>query len=111
MRHPTLEYREEGLPSPRGQDSVVPISYELSLRDIEFSREARLTLGLAVMEIASSLAIEAAQLTRRMPGKVFCLGSTGKLMIEFSVPELEADMFVEIPAEHWHFKTRNTRTH
>ena len=110
MHHASLEYRAGPTPAGGNLESPAEVSYEIALHDISFSRQARLTIGLAIMEIAEMLAVDQSDITRRMPGKVFCLGSSGKLMIEFHVPVLDAEMFVEIPASHWQYRNCTTQT-
>lgn len=83
---------------------AVPEAHEVFLADVEFSPNAKYTIGLAVKEVAAHCAMMPKELTSRMHGKMFWVESTRNLVIIFPVPELEAEMMIEIPKEHWRFR-------
>ncbi|NJB66365.1 hypothetical protein GGQ74_000005 [Desulfobaculum xiamenense] len=79
-------------------------AHEVQLADVEFTTNAKYTIGLAVKEIAAHCGMLPHELTRRMRGRMFWQEATEDLMIVFAVPELEADMMIEIPKGHWRFR-------
>jgi hypothetical protein len=73
------------------------------LSEVEISKQAMITIGLATQEIGRHLCLEdARQISQRMWKSCFQVG--GDLMFVFTVPELDAEMQVVIPAGQWRLK-------
>ena len=80
------------------------ISHPLDLVDVSFSERARMTIREAVEKIAEYCRIPAAVLSEKLDQKLFRLEPSGILVISIEVPEVEADMFIEVPPGHWWVK-------
>ncbi len=83
------------------------ISHRVTPRDVLLSKNARITVGMAAKEIAANLNIPEHEIRRSLGGEMYWLEPAGTLMIVLRTDE--ADMFIEIPAEHWRFR-HETRT-
>lgn len=79
-------------------------AHRVELGDVQFSKNAQYTIGLAVKEIAERCGLYVGEITKRLTGDMFWLEENESLMIVFPVPEIQADMMVEIPAGHWWFR-------
>ncbi len=84
--------------------------HPVTLDDVRFSRGAQLTIGFAVKEIAERCGLFPGDLTRRLRGRMYWMEGSENLMIVFPVPEVEAEMLVEIPRGHWWFKDAEAPT-
>ncbi len=78
--------------------------------DVEFSRNAMITIGSAVKDIAAYIGVDPKIVTRGMFGEMYWLEPSNRLMIVIPVPRAEADMFIEIPQDHWRIRERNQAT-
>jgi len=76
-------------------------SHRLELNEVRFSSQARLTLREATQKIAEYCQLPPEILDKRLDQKLFWLKPSGMLQITIEVPELDADMFIEIPPGHW----------
>lgn len=87
------------------RSELVGKSHELSLSDVAFTRDAMYTLGLAVKEVASHVGLFPSEITSRMKGRIYWTEGIDILTIIFAVPEIDADMVVEIPKDYWRFRS------
>lgn len=103
MEHATLNTR---LPdrAELDRDKRVPKAHKVMLEDVEFTANAKYTIGLAVKEVAAYCGLMPRELTSKLKGHMFWMEGTQTLTIIFPVEELGADMMVEIPREHWRFR-------
>ena len=85
-------------------------AHRVTLADVSFSDNAKYTIGLAVKDIASQLGMFDHEITRRLVGEIYWLEESEDLIILFPVPEIGADMLVEIPSGHWWFKDADSAT-
>lgn len=92
-------------------ESSGQISHRLSPLDVELSPAAKTTVGMAAQEIALQLEMPLDLIKARTMGKMYWLEPSDELMIVISMPEIEADMFVNIPAGHWRLRQRPIRAH
>lgn len=100
---------------PRPQDVELPVKDEVArdvtMADVRISVEARMTIGQAMKDIAAIVKMPEADLIRRMQGKMQWREPSGMLTVSFYVPEVDADMYIDIPKEHWEFKDKDLLTH
>lgn len=80
-------------------------STPVSPREITISENAQITIGLAAKEIAAHLGIPEHEIKGQLFGEMHWLEPSGRLMVILRTEE--ADMFVEIPEEHWEFKDKS----
>jgi len=85
-------------------------AHRVTLADVSLSDSAKYTIGLAVKDIASQLGMFDHELIRRLRGEMYWLEKSEDLVIIFPVPEIGADMLVEIPQGHWWFKEADAAT-
>ncbi|WP_461211083.1 hypothetical protein [Desulfocurvus sp. DL9XJH121] len=86
-------------------------AHRVYLTEVAFSRSAQCTIGLAVKDIAARCGVFAADIVKAMCGHMYWLEKDESLVIVFPVPQLEADMLVEIPRGHWRFRDQDLHTH
>lgn len=79
---------------------------KVSIRDIEITKNAKITVGLAIQKIASECVMEPKELYGYMEKNLYYCEDDGGLMFVFDVPDI-GSMFVEIPYDHWKFKGEN----
>lgn len=79
-------------------------AHRVYLDEVSFTREAMYTLGLAVKEVAERVGVFPREIIKKLKGHMYWDERTENLFIVFPVPEIEADMMVEIPRDHWWFK-------
>ncbi len=77
------------------------ITHPLNLADVSFSQKAQTTLREAVIQIAEYCRVPPDALSQKLDQKLFWLEPSGILVITIEVPEVDADMFIEIPPGHW----------
>jgi len=94
----------------RALDEKLESAHRVTLGDVRFSQGAMYTIGLAVKEIAEKCGLFTGELTKRLQGHMYWLEGSESLMILFPVPEIQAEMMVEIPQGHWWFKDADERT-
>lgn len=85
-------------------------AHKVYLTDVSFSDNAKYTIGLAVKDIASQLGLFDHEITKRLTGEMYWLEESEDLVIIFAVPEINADMLVEIPRGHWWFRDADAAT-
>lgn len=85
-------------------------AHRVFLSDVGFSKNAMSTIGFAIKDIAQKCGVFPHDITSRMQGHMYWLEECESLIIVFPVPEIEADMMVEIPEGHWWFKDMNRHT-
>lgn len=78
---------------------AVPVSRS----QVVFSDDARVTIGEAFRQVAWTLCCDPRALTRGATGEILWHPGTDTLSIRLDVPELEAEMYIEIPEGHWSF--------
>jgi hypothetical protein len=78
--------------------------------DVELTRNAMITVGSAVKDIAARVGVNPKTITRGMFGEMYWLEPSNRLMIVLPVPRIDADMFIEIPENHWRIRERNQAT-
>lgn len=96
-------HEEQHLPFDVAEDGET--STPVSPRDITISENAQITIGLAAKEIAAHLNIPESEIKQRLFGEMHWLEPSGRLMVILRTED--ADMFVEIPEEHWEFKNKS----
>ena len=96
--------RPPGLHSPDQQ------AFRVYLRDVEFSKNAMQTIGLAVKHIAAQCEVFEQDIARDLFGDMYWLRPSNTLLLIFHVEEMEADMFVEIPMDHWNIRESGQTT-
>jgi len=79
-------------------------STQVSPTEITITENARITIGMAAKEIASQVGIPEHEIKSKLYGEMHWLEPSGRLMVILRTEE--ADMFVEIPEEHWEFKDK-----
>jgi hypothetical protein len=77
------------------------ITHPLDITDVSFSKQAQMTLREAVSKIAEYCQVDPGLLSEKLDQKVYWLEPSCILMITIDVPEIDADMFIEIPPGHW----------
>ncbi|MFP4213293.1 MAG: hypothetical protein ACLFRL_04200 [Desulfohalobiaceae bacterium] len=77
------------------------ISHPLKFSEVCLSHQAHLTLQEAVQKIAEYCQISSKIISGRLNQKLFWLEPSGLLLISIEVPEVNADMFIQIPSGHW----------
>lgn len=98
-------------PAPcRGPDLPEQEPRRVSLMDVELSPNARFTIGRAVKEIAANTGMDERELIRRMQGEVWWHPGHDGLMFVIAAQEIDAMMYVEIPAGHWSFRQGSSAT-
>ena len=79
-------------------------AHRVCLTDVSFSRSAMGTIGLAIKDIAAQCGVFPQDITKHMRGHLYWVEDSENLLIIFPIPEIGADMLVEIPEGHWWFK-------
>lgn len=79
-------------------------AHRVTLQDVQFSKNAQYTIGLAVKEIAERCGLYVGEITKKLRGDMYWQEEDESLVIVFPVPEISADMMIEIPEGHWWFK-------
>jgi hypothetical protein len=77
------------------------ITHPIDLAEVSFSEQAQLTMRKAVEHIAEHCDMPPDALSQKLDQKLFWLEPSGILVITIEVPEVDADMFIEIPPGHW----------
>lgn len=90
--------------------TILEGAHRVYLNDVSFSQGAMHTIGLAVKEVAEKCGLFPNEVTKRLRGHMYWLEENESLMIVFPVPEIEADMMIEIPEGHWWFKNAEAPT-
>lgn len=85
-------------------------AHQVLLQDVRFSDNAKCTIGLAVKDIAARCGVFPHDITSRMRGRMYWLEEDESLVIVFPVPDMDADMLVEIPRGHWWFREVSRHT-
>jgi hypothetical protein len=85
--------------------------HALSLSDVSFTRDAMYTLGLAIKEIANYIGVFPNEISSRLDGDLYWTEGIDTLTIVFQVPEIEAEMIIQIPKEHWGFREAPDTSH
>ena len=84
-------------------------SVRIKLSQVRLTNDARVTLGLAVKEIAAEFGLDAKAMTRHLSGEIYWRMDEDSLVFVLHCEELDADMFVNIPEGHWSFKGDSPR--
>ena len=86
-------------------------SVRVTLAQICLTKEARITLGMAVQEVAAEFGMDGRTLAQSMSGEIYWRMDEDSLIFVLRQEELGADMFVQIPEEHWSFRNESHRMH
>lgn len=86
-------------------------SVKVQLSHIRVTAQAQATLGMAVQEVSREFGLDTSMLIKRLKGEIYWRPETDSLMFVLNCPELEADMFVEIPEGHWSFREDTKQLH
>ncbi|EPR43864.1 hypothetical protein dsx2_0088 [Desulfovibrio sp. X2] len=78
---------------------------------VMLSDDAKASVGEAFREVAFTLCCDPSELTRGAHGEMLWHPAEDCLSLRLSVPELEAEMYVEIPSGHWSFRTGSHAEH
>ncbi len=110
MPYATQQRPDARAPNMEELDFADETVQELSLHEVSISPEARLTLGLAVQEIARHCHRSEHDIIRLMQRRIYWLEPSGRLVFVFAVPGVDADMFIEVPSGYWQLKGSTSKT-
>ena len=75
----------------------------VALHTIQFTVQGMVLIGQGMLALADRHGLPVQLLRDRMKYSLFTVPPSESLYFLFHVPELDADMHVEIPAVHWRF--------
>ncbi|MBS3780823.1 MAG: hypothetical protein KGY41_10545 [Desulfovermiculus sp.] len=85
------------------------ITHPLNIEEVSFSNQAQMTLRQAVQKIAEYCHVHPDVLSKKLDQKLYWLEPSGTLVITIEVPEVSADMFIELPPGHWWIDNRTCK--
>ncbi|WP_029895804.1 hypothetical protein [Desulfohalovibrio reitneri] len=88
-----------------------PRMVRVELRDVTLSARARATIGDAFLQISRRYGVPYERLKRAVSGRIWVNLERDTLNFRFEVPELEADMLLTIPGEHWDYRFASPSQH
>lgn len=86
-------------------------SVRITLSQVTLTKQARISLGMAVREVAAEFGLDGRALAKSLSGEIYWRMDEDSLIFVLRSEELGADMFVQIPEDHWSFKNGNRRLH
>lgn len=95
-----IDYREYS-PSSQYVRNQEQVYHPILSDEVNLSDNARMTLQAAVTKIAEYCQVHEETLLQKMDQEYFWMEPSGVLVIVLYVEEIDADMFVEIPPDHW----------
>jgi hypothetical protein len=95
-----IDYREYS-PSSQYVHNQQQVYHPILSEDVNLSDNAKMTLHSAVTKIAEYCQVPKQNLLKKMDQEYFWMEPSGILVILVNVEEIDADMFVEIPPNHW----------
>jgi hypothetical protein len=95
-----FDYRQYG-PVTLDHDRKNSVYHPLNPDDLIFSENAKFTLNEAIEKIAQHVNINPHELNEKLNRNYFLMEPSGFLIILIQIEEIEAEMYVEIPADHW----------
>lgn len=98
-----METTSQTAAAPVAQTTPHVEAVPVSRSQVMFSDDAKATIGEAFREVAWTLCCDPRALTRGATGEILWHPDSDALSIRLDVPELEAEMYIEIPAGHWAF--------
>ncbi len=75
----------------------------LDLGEVRLTAQGMRMLGEGMLAVSAQYGLPLPMLKDAMKGALYLVPPSSSLYFLFQVPELEADMHIEIPAEFWRF--------
>lgn len=75
----------------------------VALHDVQFTTQGMALLGLGMLAMAERHGLPVELLRDRMKNNLYAAPPSDSLYFLFQIPELEADMHIEVPGTHWRF--------
>jgi hypothetical protein len=75
----------------------------VGLDQVQFTPQGMRMIGEGVLAVANEYGIPPQLVKERMKGNLFLVPPSQSLYFLFQIPELEADMHLEIPTRYWRF--------
>jgi hypothetical protein len=75
----------------------------VQLHMVQFTHEGMLRLGQFIQDAARRLGLPLTRIKESMADTMYVVPPGGRLVFLFSVPELEADVHVELPKKFWRY--------
>ncbi len=73
----------------------------IRLHSVRFSADGMRMIGEAILAVAQEYGLPEGLIRRRMAGRLFSVPPSPSLYFLFHMPEIEADMHMEIPPTYW----------
>lgn len=74
---------------------------KISLFEVHFNREAMILIGMGIKKLAAKHGLPEGIIKQHMKGNLYIAPPSKHLYFLFSVPEIEADMHISIPPNHF----------
>lgn len=75
----------------------------VGLHQVRFTDQGMRMIGQGILALSREHGLPVRLITERMKRQLFAVPPSHSLYFLFHLPELEADMHVEIPQAHWQF--------
>ncbi|HML53944.1 MAG TPA: hypothetical protein PKC79_07605 [Solidesulfovibrio magneticus] len=73
----------------------------IRLHSVRFSADGMRMIGEAILAVAQEYGLPEGLIRRRMAGRLYSVPPSPSLYFLFHMPEIEADMHIEIPPAYW----------
>ena len=76
-------------------------AHAIRLHSVRFSVDGMRMIGEAILAVAQEYGLPEGLIRRRMAGRLYSVPPSPSLYFLFHMPEIEADMHIEIPPAYW----------
>ena len=108
MDHGSFVDSRQWSPTSRETAHIQPVYHPLDAEHLRLTPNAQATLTEAKQAIAHHFEIDVHSLTDQTSCTYFLMEPHDALVVVIGVEDLDADMFVEIPRDHWWIDPKTT---